>query len=117
MIVVVEVDETRKQQILNSQSFTEFANNREEIGKQLKILLHDLKKQGARIGAYGAPAKGNTLLNAFQLGIFKYLRTVFFDWFVFSLNQGYKRPCVELTTQRSPLEVYYRIMTLLLIAT
>ncbi len=35
---------------------------------RLKALLQDLKSQGKRIVAYGAPAKGNTLLNYFEIG-------------------------------------------------
>lgn len=46
-----------------------------DLGKQiekLKVevvnLLQDLKNQGKRIIGYGAPAKGNTLLNYYQIG-------------------------------------------------
>jgi hypothetical protein len=39
-------------------------NNR----RSLRALLLDLKRQGKRIAAYGAPAKGNTLLNFCDIG-------------------------------------------------
>jgi hypothetical protein len=49
-------------------AFMEFSNkvarNRDELTK----LLTDLKKQGKKIAGYGAPAKGNTLLNYFKIG-------------------------------------------------
>ncbi len=35
---------------------------------KLLTLLHDLKKKGKTIAGYGAPAKGNTLLNFFAIG-------------------------------------------------
>jgi hypothetical protein len=43
---------------------------REVLGmkSRLRELLSDLKKEGARIAAYGAAAKGSTLLNTFQIG-------------------------------------------------
>lgn len=39
-----------------------------ERKKELLDLISDLKKQGKRIAGYGAPAKGNTLLNFLKLG-------------------------------------------------
>ncbi|MNK88509.1 hypothetical protein D3C87_1084730 [compost metagenome] len=36
--------------------------------QSLMTLLHDLKQQGKRLAGYGAPAKGNTLLNYFGIG-------------------------------------------------
>jgi SAM-dependent methyltransferase len=43
--------------------YTDFAHRVETIRRQLRAMLHDLKRSGARIVAYGAAAKGNTLLN------------------------------------------------------
>ena len=40
----------------------------EKIRGELMTLLHDLKLQGKRLAGYGAPAKGNTLLNYFGIG-------------------------------------------------
>jgi len=39
-----------------------------QIKQQLLTLLELLKRRGAKIAAYGAPAKGNTLLNYCQIG-------------------------------------------------
>ncbi|RJQ29357.1 methyltransferase domain-containing protein [Candidatus Parcubacteria bacterium] len=47
-----------------------FLNFGEKVEKNKKILrdkLYNLKKEGKSIVAYGAPAKGNTLLNYFEL--------------------------------------------------
>jgi hypothetical protein len=40
----------------------------EKQKEQLVNLLNDLKAQGKKISAYGAPAKGNTMLNYCQIG-------------------------------------------------
>jgi C-methyltransferase-like protein/putative zinc binding protein/methyltransferase family protein len=48
--------------------YMEFAEQVREIESRLKALLADLKGDGARIAAYGAAAKGSTLLNTFRLG-------------------------------------------------
>jgi len=36
--------------------------------RELTTLLRELKASGASIAGYGAPAKGNTLLNYFEIG-------------------------------------------------
>lgn len=46
----------------------EFAEDVAALGKSLNRLLRELKEQGRRIAAYGASAKGSTLLNAFRIG-------------------------------------------------
>ena len=38
------------------------------IRSELLDLLHELKAQGKRLAGYGAPAKGNTLLNYYGIG-------------------------------------------------
>jgi hypothetical protein len=50
-------------------SFIEFSNKVEEKKNELKDFLMNLKKENknCRIYAYGAPAKGNTLLNYFEI--------------------------------------------------
>lgn len=48
--------------------FEEFAAKAEQVKKDLLAILRDLKSQGKRIVAYGAPAKGNTLLNYCRIG-------------------------------------------------
>jgi len=45
-----------------------FANRVLELRGGLRALLHDLKAQGKSVAAYGASAKGSTLLNFFGLG-------------------------------------------------
>lgn len=58
----IEIGLTRKETYLNFSAKIELNKD-----KLLKILT-DLKKEGKRIFGYGAPAKGNTLLNYFQIG-------------------------------------------------
>ncbi len=45
-----------------------FASRVLELRGRLRALLHDLKAQGKSVAAYGASAKGSTLLNFFGLG-------------------------------------------------
>jgi hypothetical protein len=45
-------------------TYRDFAGKVKALGEGLKKLLHDLKAQGKRIVAYGAAAKGATLLNS-----------------------------------------------------
>jgi hypothetical protein len=56
--------------------YAAFAAQVEETKRDLLALLIDLKRQGKRIAGYGAPGKGNTLLN--YCGI----RTDFLDFTV-----------------------------------
>lgn len=49
-------------------TFEKFALDIEELRKELTGLLKKLKADGKRVVGYGAPAKGNTLLNYFQIG-------------------------------------------------
>lgn len=48
--------------------YLDFARQVREIESRLRALLAGLKRDGARIAAYGAAAKGSTLLNTFGLG-------------------------------------------------
>lgn len=48
--------------------FIAFADRARQIGEDLRELLASLKAEGKTIAGYGAPAKGNTLLNFFQIG-------------------------------------------------
>lgn len=57
-------------------TYVEFAKKIEQNKAKLKELLKELKSKGKRIVGYGAPAKGNTLLNSFQIG------TGFLDYIV-----------------------------------
>jgi SAM-dependent methyltransferase len=49
-------------------SYREFSDNVEGIRTQLRAMLGDLKKGGQTVAAYGASAKGSTLLNYAGIG-------------------------------------------------
>jgi hypothetical protein len=49
-------------------TYEAFAGRVARMKQELMALLRGLKASGARIVGYGAPAKGNTLLNHFQIG-------------------------------------------------
>lgn len=48
--------------------FEDFADSVRELREELWALLRDLKRRGHRLAAYGAAAKGATLLNSFGIG-------------------------------------------------
>jgi SAM-dependent methyltransferase len=48
--------------------FEDFADRIEELRDELWTLLRELKAEGHRIAAYGAAAKGSTLVNCFGIG-------------------------------------------------
>jgi len=48
--------------------YAQFADRVHQLGRDLKSLLAGLKQQGKCIAAYGAAAKGSTLINFFQIG-------------------------------------------------
>jgi hypothetical protein len=50
------------------ETYEAFACRVEAIKRKTRALLSELKASGASIAGYGAPAKGNTLLNYFQIG-------------------------------------------------
>lgn len=50
------------------ETYTDFSKRIEQNKEELKKLLKKLKKSGKKIIGYGAPAKGNTLLNYFKIG-------------------------------------------------
>jgi|TARA_B100001964_G_C14249770_1_gene609305 hypothetical protein len=53
--------------VTNLQNYKQFANRVKELKTNTCAILNNLKDQGFRIGAFGAPAKGNTLLNYYGL--------------------------------------------------
>jgi SAM-dependent methyltransferase len=59
--------EERAWGVENAEGYAAFAKKVEELGHSLRELLGDLKDNGKRIAAYGAAAKGSTLLNAFEI--------------------------------------------------
>lgn len=62
------VDEEKKLGFDNIKTYLKFAKKIEENKKKLIKLLQLLKSEGKTIIGYGAPAKGNTLLNYFKIG-------------------------------------------------
>ena len=54
--------------MLDAATYDAFAGRVETIRRNLLAMLHDLKVRGKKIAGYGAPAKGNTLLNFFKIG-------------------------------------------------
>lgn len=54
--------------LTDAASYRDFAERVERIRKTLRARLAVLKAQGLTIAGYGAPAKGNTLLNYFGIG-------------------------------------------------
>ncbi|MDR6266700.1 MULTISPECIES: class I SAM-dependent methyltransferase [Rhodobacterales] len=49
-------------------TYDDFAARVEKMREELLAQLSHMKKSGLKIAGYGAPAKGNTLLNYFQIG-------------------------------------------------
>jgi hypothetical protein len=62
------ISEERQKGLHDFRRFEEFAATAEKIKEELVSMLASLKSKGKRIAAYGAPAKGNTLLNYCKIG-------------------------------------------------
>ena len=54
--------------LFDERTYTAFSARVEEIRAKLLTMLRELKGQGRRLAGYGAPAKGNTLLNYYGIG-------------------------------------------------
>jgi len=54
--------------VMAREYYLQFAQRVDELGRELKTLLGNLKAQGKNVAAYGASAKGSTLLNYFGIG-------------------------------------------------
>ena len=50
------------------ETYKVFADNTQRIKSDLKTALEELCRNGKKLGAYGAPAKGNTLLSFLEIG-------------------------------------------------
>lgn len=61
-------EKEKKMKLTNKQTYLEYAKLVQENKLTLLTLLARLKSKGNSISAYGAPAKGNTLLNFFSIG-------------------------------------------------
>lgn len=54
--------------LADGQAYAQFAGRVQQLAVQLRSLLHGLKAKGHRMAAYGASAKGTTLLNYCGIG-------------------------------------------------
>jgi UDP-glucuronate decarboxylase len=68
LLVKQILNEEKKLGLHEAKTFKEFANQIRENSSKLTSLLNEIKKEGKTIAGYGAPAKGNTLLNYFGIG-------------------------------------------------
>jgi len=66
--VMVKVRSEHRAGITGLARFEQFASDVEKNRLELRGLLYSLKKDGRSVAGYGAPAKGNTLLNYCQIG-------------------------------------------------
>jgi SAM-dependent methyltransferase len=62
------IDSEKSMKLDSRITYTNYASEIEENKIKLVNLLYDIKKSGKKIIGYGAPAKGNTLLNYFNIG-------------------------------------------------
>ncbi len=67
-IVASMLDEEKAAGITRRESYEEFADRVHELKDSLIGMLSDIKASGKTVAGYGAPAKGNTLLNYFEIG-------------------------------------------------
>ncbi|MEO5824786.1 MAG: class I SAM-dependent methyltransferase [Gemmatimonadales bacterium] len=67
-VVAQWLERERKAGLFEATTYAAHAERVETIRGELMTLLLDLKKQGKRLAGYGAPAKGNTLLNYYGIG-------------------------------------------------
>lgn len=62
------LEEEREAGILERATYEAFAARVADIRVRLKQMIIDLRASGKKVAGYGAPAKGNSLLNYFDLG-------------------------------------------------
>lgn len=62
------LDRERSRGLFESDTYDALARRVRRIREQLVTMLAELKTKGAMVAGYGAPAKGNTLLNYCQIG-------------------------------------------------
>jgi SAM-dependent methyltransferase len=63
------LDEERAWGVAEPATYADFRDRVARLRHDLRALLHRLHSDGARLAAYGASAKGSTLLNYFQIGL------------------------------------------------
>lgn len=66
--VAALIAQERTAGVLSAERFSNFGRQVLALREKLIALLSDLKRQGKTVAAYGAPAKGNTLLNYCGIG-------------------------------------------------
>ena len=95
-------------QLYNSASYQKFMKQLQKLKENLITLLQSVKSQGKQIAAYGASAKGTTLLNYFGIG------TDFLNFVVdrSAAKQGKLTPGTQLEILAPPemLEADYAIL-------
>src|SRR3546814_12919609 len=62
------LDEELASGMLDKESYDAFTRRVDDVGTELRQMLKEMKAKGLKIAGYGAPAKGNTLLNYFGIG-------------------------------------------------
>ena len=62
------LESERRARLFDRQTYEALTRRVHRIRDELLALLDDLRRQGKRIAGYGAPAKGNTLLNYYGIG-------------------------------------------------
>ena len=62
------LDRERAQGLFEAETYDRFRERVETIRSDLMRMLRELKQQGKKLAGYGAPAKGNTLLNYYGIG-------------------------------------------------
>jgi SAM-dependent methyltransferase len=62
------LDRERDHGLFDAKTYDALAERVHRIRAELLELLHGLKRDGKRLAGYGAPAKGNTLLNYYGIG-------------------------------------------------
>ncbi len=67
-VVATWLERERQAGLFDATTYAAHAARVESIRTELLTLLLDLKHQGKRLAGYGAPAKGNTLLNYYGIG-------------------------------------------------
>lgn len=58
----------KAERLTDPATYDAFADRVDAIGADLRRMICQLRAQGHSVAGYGAPAKGNTLLNYFQIG-------------------------------------------------
>ncbi|MBA2269741.1 MAG: class I SAM-dependent methyltransferase [Chthoniobacterales bacterium] len=62
------LEREKEARLFSKETYVAFAERVRRIREELLKMLADLRAQGATIAGYGAPAKGNTLLNYYEIG-------------------------------------------------